>query len=507
VAPSEQVEQQVSSRRAVEAHALLRDAGVIDPDERAVREGAQRAARAIAPHAATMDASGEFSWDVVRILRENSIFGIDVVEEFGGTGEGPFALLLAIEEIAKVCATSALVVSLQQLGSLPIKLAGSEAQRRRWLPYIASGEWLCAYALTEREAGSDPAALATTAHRDGDEYVLNGSKYFISNAGIASLYTVFARTAEKTGAAGISAFVVPAKTPGFSVGRIVRKMGLRAQPTGELLLHDCRIPAENLLGQEGDGFRLAMRVLDRSRPGIAAQALGLASGATAYALEYAQRRHTFGKPIIEHQLVAGTLADMATRCQAARSLLYECGRALKREDVDRELTLLSSMAKLFCSDVAMEVTVAAVQVLGGYGYTDEHPLERMVRDAKVTQIYEGTNEIQRLIITRQLSDQVQEGRTANRSGGMVACADASESLSELIGPARARIVRALDEPRTTGELALELGVAASTASQHLKGLSAAGVVSRSRRGRRVLYALTMRGRELVEVMSKPAGRE
>ena len=402
---SENVEQRASAPPALDS---LSDFQLVTAGKCTVRKRAQHVARAIAPYAARMDASGEFSWDVVRILREEGLFGLDIAEELGGSGEGPFALLLAIEEIAKVCATSALTLSLQQLGSLPIKLAGNDEQKRAWLPSLASGKWLGAYALTEREAGSDPAALVTTAHRDGDAYVLNGSKYFISNAGIASLYTVFARTTDTPGHASISAFVVPASTPGLTLGGIVRKMGLRAQPTGELRFQDCRIPAENLLAGEGEGFRLAMAVLDRSRPGIAAQALGLAQGATAYALTYAQRRHTFGRPIIDHQLVSGTLADMATRCEAARALLYECGRELESERASSRLTLLSSMAKFFCSDVAMEVTTAAVQVLGGYGYIDEYPLERMMRDAKVTQIYEGTNEIQRLIITRRLAERTLE---------------------------------------------------------------------------------------------------
>jgi butyryl-CoA dehydrogenase len=291
---------------------------------------------------------------------------------------------------------------MQQLGSLPIKLAGTDEQKRQWLPRLGSGEWLPAYALTERDAGSDPSALATTARRDNGNYVLDGGKCFISNAGVASIYTVFAKTDSNAGAAGISAFVVEADNPGLSVARLERKMGLRGQPTGDLWFEDCVVPASNRLGDEGEGFRLAMRVLDYSRPGIAAQSVGLAEGATDYALHYAKRRRSFGKPIIEHQLVAGLLADMEAKCAAARALLHRCGAMLDHENAGRELTKAASITKLFCSDVAMEVTTSAVQILGGNGYVQDYPLERMMRDAKVTQIYEGTNEIQRLVIARRM---------------------------------------------------------------------------------------------------------
>jgi alkylation response protein AidB-like acyl-CoA dehydrogenase len=310
--------------------------------------------------------------------------------------------LVAIEEVSKVCATSGLIIAVQELGSLGLKLAGTEEQKQRHLPRLASGEWLCAYALTEPGSGSDSAAMRTEALREGDEYVINGSKRFITNAGVAELYTVFAKTDPAAGHAGISAFVVEASSPGFEVGRIEPKMGIKGSTTGEVFFNDMRVPAENLLGEEGDGFKIAMRVLDRSRPGIGAQGLGLAQGATDYALEYAKTRETMGKPIGEHQLVGAKLADMETKCEAARGLLYRCGQMIDEGVDGPELTKISAMAKLYCTDVAMEVTTDAVQILGGYGYMQEYPVERMMRDAKITQIYEGTNEIQRLVIAREM---------------------------------------------------------------------------------------------------------
>src|SRR5213082_2864267 len=356
----------------------------------------------IAPRAAEIDKSAEFPWDVVELFRENDLFGIMYDEEHGGIGASSLMTLVTIEELSKVCATSGLIIAVQELGSLGIKLAGTEEQKQRFLPKLASGEWLAAYALTEPGSGSDSAAMRTTARRDGDEYVLNGGKRFITNAGVASVYVVFAKTDPEAGHAGISAFVVEADAPGFEVGRIEPKMGIKGSTTGEVFLNDCRVPAADLLGGEGEGFKLAMRILDRSRPGIGAQGLGLAQGATDYALEYAQSRETMGKPIAQHQLIAATLADMETKCEAARGLLYKCGQMID-EGVDApELTKISAMAKLYCTDVAMEVTTDAVQILGGYGYMQEYPVERMMRDAKITQIYEGTNQIQRLVIAREM---------------------------------------------------------------------------------------------------------
>jgi alkylation response protein AidB-like acyl-CoA dehydrogenase len=270
------------------------------------------------------------------------------------------------------------------------------------LPKLASGEWLAAYALTESGSGSDSAAMRTTARADNGEYVLNGSKRFITNADVANLYTVFAKTDPEAGHAGISAFVVEADTPGFEVARLEPKLGIAGSTTGELTFDDARVPAANRLGAEGEGFRIAMRILDRSRPGIGAQGLGLAQGATDYALEYARTRETMGKPIAEHQLIAAKLADMETACEAARGLLYAFGQLADAGLDGSDLTKASAQAKLFCSDTAMWVTTEAVQILGGYGYIREYPVERMMRDAKITQIYEGTNEIQRLVIAREM---------------------------------------------------------------------------------------------------------
>jgi alkylation response protein AidB-like acyl-CoA dehydrogenase len=375
----------------------------LTPEQREIRDLVRDLARErIAPRAADIDKSAEFPWDVVELYRENDIFGILFDEEYGGIGASALMALVAIEEVSKVCATSGLIIAVQELGSLGLKLAGSDEQKQRYLPRLASGEWLAAYALTEPGSGSDSAAMRTTARRDGDEYILDGGKRFITNAGVADLYTVFAKTDADAGHSGTSAFVVEADSPGFEVGRIEPKMGIKGSTTGEIFFNDCRVPAANLLGAEGDGFRIAMRILDRSRPGIGAQGLGLAQGATDYALEYAKSRETMGKPIGEHQLIAGMLADMETKCEAARGLLYKCGQLIDEGAEGAELTKVSAMAKLYCSDVAMDVTTDAVQILGGYGYIQEYPVERMMRDAKITQIYEGTNQIQRLVIAREM---------------------------------------------------------------------------------------------------------
>src|SRR6266545_3575207 len=376
---------------------------VLDDEQRELRELVRSLARErIAPRAAAIDESHEFPWDVVELYREHGLFGLLFDEEWGGTGTGTLLALIAIEEVSKVCATSGLILALQELGSLGLRLAGTQEQRERYLPSLASGERLCAYALTEAGSGSDSAAMRTTARREGDEYVLSGGKRFITNAGVASLYTVFAKTDPEAGHSGISAFVVESDAPGLEVARLEPKLGISGSTTGELVFADCHVPAENLLGEEGEGFRIAMRVLDRSRPGVAAQGLGIAQGATDYALEYARSRETMGKPIAEHQLIAAKLADMETACEAARGLLYGFGQMVDAGLDGPELTKASAQAKLFCTDTAMWVTTDAVQILGGYGYIKEYPVERMMRDAKITQIYEGTNEIQRLVIAREM---------------------------------------------------------------------------------------------------------
>ena len=376
---------------------------VLSEEQREIRELVRELARErIAPRAAEIDESHEFPWDVVELFREHELFGLLFDEEWGGTGTGTLLALVAIEEVSKVCATSGLLLAVQELGSLGLKLGGSQEQKERWLPKLASGEELCAYALTEAGSGSDSAAMRTTARLEGDEYVLTGSKRFITNASVASLYTVFAKTDAAAGHSGISAFVVPSDAPGFEVTRLEPKLGISGSTTGELAFDECRIPAGNLLGAEGEGFKLAMRILDRSRPGVAAQALGIAQGATDYALEYAKERVTMGKPIAQHQLIAAKLADMETACEAARGLLYRFGQMADAGVDGPELTKASAQAKLLCGDTAMAVTTDAVQILGGYGYIKEYPVERMMRDAKITQIYEGTQEVQRLVIAREM---------------------------------------------------------------------------------------------------------
>jgi alkylation response protein AidB-like acyl-CoA dehydrogenase len=381
-------------------------------EQREIRDLIRTLARErIAPRAAEIDETGEFPWDMVELLREHEILALPFEERYGGTGTGTLMVLVAIEEISKACATTALILALQELGALAIKNDGTDEQKERYLPRLASGEWLPAYALTEPGSGSDSAAMRSEARREGDEYVLNGSKRFITNAGVAGLYVVFAKTDPSPGHGGISAFVVESDAPGFEVGRIEPKMGIKGSTTGEIFFTDCRVRVENRIGEEGEGFKVAMRVLDRSRPGIAAQALGIAQGATDYALEYAKGRETMGKPIAEHQLIAAKLAEMETKCEAARGLLYKVGAAI--DEGIEPLAKLSAMAKLFCGDTAMEVTIEAVQILGGYGYMKEYPVERMMRDAKITQIYEGTQEIQRLVIAREM---VREARSSLLAG-------------------------------------------------------------------------------------------
>ena len=376
----------------------------LSPEQRELRDLVRTIARErIAPRAAEIDESHEFPWDVVELYRENDIFGLFFDEQYGGLGTGTLLALIAIEEVSKVCATSGLILAVQELGSLGLKLAGSDEQKERYLPKLASGEWLCAYALTESGSGSDSAAMRTTSRLDGEEYVLNGSKRFITNAGVAHVYTVFAKTDAEQGHSGISAFVVEADTSGFEVARLEPKMGISGSTTGELTFDDVRIPCTNLLGSEGEGFKIAMRILDRSRPGVAAQALGIAQGATDYALEYAKARETMGRPIVQHQLIQAKLADMETECESARGLLYRFGEMCDDGVDDAELTKASAMAKLKCGDVAMYASTEAVQILGGYGYIKEYPVERFMRDAKITQIYEGTQEIQRLVIAREMA--------------------------------------------------------------------------------------------------------
>jgi alkylation response protein AidB-like acyl-CoA dehydrogenase len=356
----------------------------------------------VAPRAAEIDAKAEYPRDIRELFAEHDLFGLPFDTEHGGTGTGTLMLNMAIEEVAKVCASSALMLMVQELGTLPIRLFGSDELKQRFLPRCASGEWTPAFALSEPEAGSDPGGMITRAKRDGDEWVITGTKNWITNLGIADFYVVFAVTDPDAGhSQGISAFVVEADRPGFSVGKLEHKLGIRGSPTGQPIFEDVRVGAENLVGTEGEGFKVAMATLDHSRLGVAAQALGIAQGATDYAAAYAQERRQFGKPIASFQAIAFKLADMETQCAAGRELLYKACAKVDRGEPD--MAKYSAMAKLFCSDAAMAITVEAVQVLGGYGYVTEYPVERFLRDAKITQIYEGTNEIQRLVIARALT--------------------------------------------------------------------------------------------------------
>jgi alkylation response protein AidB-like acyl-CoA dehydrogenase len=351
----------------------------------------------VAPRAAEIDAKAEYPWDIRRLFAEQDLLGLPFDSEHGGTGTGTLMLNVAVEEIARACASSALILMIQELGTLPIKLFGSEELKQRFLPRCASGEWTPAFALSEPEAGSDPGGMITSAVRDGDEWVINGTKNWITNLGVADFYVVFAKTDREAGRSrGISAFVVEADRPGFSVGKLEHKLGIKGSPTGQPIFEDVRVPAENLIGEENRGMAVALGTLDHSRLGVAAQAVGIAQGATDHAVAYAAERRQFGQAIAEFQGIQFKLADMETRTAAARELLYRACAKIDRHEPDRGK--YSAMAKLFASDTAMAVTVEAVQVLGGYGYVTEYP----VRDAKITQIYEGTNEIQRLVIARAL---------------------------------------------------------------------------------------------------------
>jgi alkylation response protein AidB-like acyl-CoA dehydrogenase len=355
----------------------------------------------IAPRAAEIDERGEFPWDLKELLAKQDLLGTAFAEEYGGTALDTISQSIVVEEIARADATTSLIPIVQKLGALPILLAGNDEQQARTLPRLASGEWLAAFALTEAAAGSDVAANRMRATRDGDGYVLNGSKRFITHGSVANLLTVFALTDPAAGGRkGMSAFIVETDTPGFAAPRVEHKMGIRGSPTAELTFDDVRVPVANLLGAEGDGFKIAMATLDRSRLGIAAQAVGIAQGATDAAVAYAADRTQFGERVVDFQGIQWMLADMASQTEAARQLTYA---AAARVDADAaDLPYWTSSAKLVAGDTAMRVTTDAVQVLGGYGYITEYPVERMMRDAKITQLYEGTQQIQRLIVARQL---------------------------------------------------------------------------------------------------------
>ena len=367
----------------------------------AIRDSVRELAQLkIAPLAAEIDRSAKFPWEVVEIFRQQDVFAIAFAPEYGGISGSALTLATAVEEIAKVCATSALLLAVQGLGGYPILLGGSEEQKQHFLPELASGRTLAAYALSEPDAGSDPASMTTRARRVGDGYLLDGVKTWITNGSVAGLIVVFAVTDPSQGTRGISAFLVDGDCPGLVRNPIHGKLGIRGSDTAELVFSGCRVPADRLLGAEGDGFKIAMGVLDRSRPQIAAQALGIGAGALGQAVAYAQQRRQFGRPIAEFQGIQFMLADMATQMEAARCLTHQACRAVDARDP--QMTQLAAMAKLAASDGAMRVTTDAVQILGGYGYINDFPVERMMRDAKITQIYEGTNQIQRLVIAKRL---------------------------------------------------------------------------------------------------------
>jgi butyryl-CoA dehydrogenase len=354
----------------------------------------------VAPKAQELDEKGEFPWELIKVLAQADLFRVFLPEEYGGLGGGVFELCLVTEELSKACSGVAVSFAASALGAFPILLDGTEEQKKKYLPDIASGQKLAAFALTEPEAGSDASATQTTAAKDGDHYVLNGTKCFITNAEAADIYTVIAMTDKKKGARGASAFIVEKGTDGFTFGKKEDKMGIRASVTKELIFTDCRIPQENLIGKEGRGFLIAMRTFDSSRPGIGAQAVGIAQGALDRALEYSRQRMQFGHPISSFQAIQHMLADMATQVEAARALVYTVARMVNKGCKD--VAGASAMSKLFASDVAMKVTTDAVQIFGGYGYMKEYPVEKMMRDAKITQIFEGTNQIQRNIIASAL---------------------------------------------------------------------------------------------------------
>ncbi len=355
------------------------------------------------------DETGEFPWDIVKIMADADLFGVSIEEQYGGMGLGCMGNVVAVEELCKVDGGIPLAMFATGLGTYPIILFGSEEQKQAYLPRIASGKSLAAFGLTEAEAGSDAGGIKTTAVKDGDHYVLNGTKQWITNGGEAEIYTVIAMTNKAKGARGASAFIVEKGTPGFEFGKKENKMGIRASATRELIFQDCRIPKENLIAKEGMGFIVAMKTLDASRPGVAAQALGIAAGALDEAVQYSRERRQFGKPICSFQGLQFMLADMATQVEAARALVYQAARYI--DSGAKDISKISAMCKLYASDVAMRVSTDAVQVLGGYGYMKEYPVEKMMRDAKITQIYEGTNQIQREVIALNL---IKEAAAAKR---------------------------------------------------------------------------------------------
>jgi alkylation response protein AidB-like acyl-CoA dehydrogenase len=353
----------------------------------------------VAPRAAEIDEKAEYPKDIEKLFADNGILGIPFPEQYGGISGSSVTICMGIEEIAKACATSSLILAVQALGSYPILVAGTEEQKKRLCPPLASGERVAAYALSETGSGSDAAAMKTRATRHGNEYVLNGTKQFITAGSVAGTLVVFAQT-DPDDHHGISAFVLERETSPWQASKLEHKLGIRGSPTAQLVFEDVKVPVANRLGDEGAGFKIALAVLDRSRPGIGAQALGIAEGAFDYALKYVKERQQFGQAIASFQGIQFMLADIATQIEATRHLVYRA--ATKVDAKAPDLTKIAAMAKLFASDMAMKVTTDCVQLLGGYGYISDYPVERMMRDAKITQIYEGTNQIQRVVIARSL---------------------------------------------------------------------------------------------------------
>ncbi|WP_369183892.1 acyl-CoA dehydrogenase family protein [Streptomyces sp. Y1] len=373
----------------------------ISEEHQMLREAVRSLAEAkIAPYAAEVDEQGRFPQEALDALTANDLHAVHVPEEFGGAGADALATVIVIEEVARVCVSSSLIPAVNKLGSLPVQLSGSPELKAKYLGALARGEGMFSYCLSEPEAGSDAAGMSTRAVRDGDFWVLNGVKRWITNAGVSEFYTVMAVTDPEKRSKGISAFVVEKGDAGVSFGAPEKKLGIKGSPTREVYFDNVRIPADRMIGAEGTGFATAMRTLDHTRVTIAAQAVGVAQGALDYAKNYVRERKQFGKPIGDFQGIQFMLADMAMKLEAARQMTYVAAAKSQRQDGD--LTFFGAAAKCFASDVAMEVTTDAVQLLGGYGYTRDYPLERMMRDAKITQIYEGTNQVQRIVMARNL---------------------------------------------------------------------------------------------------------
>lgn len=369
--------------------------------QKMVQELARKIAQEkIAPVAAEYDEKEEFPWPIMKLLAESDLFGVYIEEKYGGLGGGVTELAIVTEELSKACGGIAVCFAASALGTYPIILHGNEEQKKKYLPDLASGKKIAAFGLTEASAGSDAGAIKTTAKKEGDYYILNGTKQWITNGGEAQIYSVVAITDKKKGPRGASAFIVEKDTPGFTFGKKEKKLGIRASATRELVFTDCKVHKDNLLSREGMGFIVAMKTFDQSRPGVAAQAVGIAQGALDHAIKYAKERVQFGKPISSFQAIQHMLADMATQTEAARALVYSTARMIDAGTT--KVSKASAMAKLFASDTAMKVTTDAIQILGGYGYMRDYPVEKYMRDAKITQIYEGTNQIQRNVIALEL---------------------------------------------------------------------------------------------------------